>query len=99
MVRATGSDNELAEASGCVQRSVWSLRGKPLIDVVMSIQYDIHIVIVQSLPDRLRIGACAPARAEERNMPKGQRAKVRVRGQILLKPLPLRRAGTTSACI
>lgn len=96
MVRAPGAHCELSDTAGCIKCSVWRLRRESLVDVVMSIQYNIHIIIVESLPDRLCIGICTPARTEEWNVPEGQRAKIRMRGQILQKPLSLWRTGATS---
>jgi hypothetical protein len=61
MVRSPGAHGKLSDAAGVIERSAWGLRGKALIDVVMSVEYHIHIIIVESLPDRLGIGIGASA--------------------------------------
>jgi hypothetical protein len=57
MVCAPGAHGKLSDAAGGIKRSARGLRGKTFIDVVMSVEDHIHIIIVESLPDRLRVGS------------------------------------------
>src|SRR4051812_20281072 len=99
MVSAAGADDKLAYAADRVDHAGWRLWRKPLVNVVVGAQNQVGIMIVQRLPEWLGVTCGAAARAEQRYMPVGQRAEVRVGGEIGLKPFSLRRAGATAARI
>ena len=90
MIGTAAPNDELSDAADGVWRCVRRLRRKSLIDVVMSVQDHIYVVIVQALPDRLGVGGITAAGAKQWNVPVCQGTKIRVSSQIRLQPLPLR---------
>jgi hypothetical protein len=46
VVGATTAHNELSNATGSIQDSIGCLRGKPLIDMVMTSQDEVYVIVV-----------------------------------------------------
>ena len=90
---AAGTGDELADPLGRICDAGGRLRGEALVVVVVSDDHDLRSGVVQVLPQRLRLDV-GPfvAGTEERMMPVGKRATLRVAGEIRPQPLLLRRA-------
>jgi len=56
VICSTTAYDELPNAAGRINRRIWCLRSKSLINMIMPIQNNVNIIIVQSLPNGLRIG-------------------------------------------
>jgi hypothetical protein len=96
MVRAARPNCELADAVGRVCTRARILRGKTLIDMVMSVQDDISMRCVKQIPKSLRIGRLPSAGAKQGDMPVRQGALVRVSCQVSLQKFILRRTGSAT---
>jgi hypothetical protein len=56
VIRSPTAYNELPNAAGRINCRIRCLRRKSFINMVMPVQDDINIIIVESLPNGLRIG-------------------------------------------
>ena len=50
------ADSELADPVVRIRRPVRGLRREPLIEMVVPVQHDLHVVLVQGVPERTRSG-------------------------------------------
>ncbi len=96
MVIASGPYDEFTD-SILVIHTGWILQIKALVIMVMPVQDHVCMGCVQKIPERLAVGGCPSARAEQRNMPEGQGALVKVRRQVSLQPAILRRSRAAAA--
>jgi hypothetical protein len=54
VVRPTRSNDELADVTGLVLGSAWSLRREAFVDVVVAVENHVGVVLVKEIPERLR---------------------------------------------
>ncbi len=93
---AAGADDELADATRGIRRSVALLRRKPLVDVLVPRQHDLHAGGVQRIEERphLPVAAVGRTRVERRIVPIRDRAQAAAGlREIRLQPEVLRRPG------
>src|SRR5439155_2116433 len=83
----TRPGHELPDSSDWIRRAARRLRREPLVVVVVTHHYDIGVVVVERLPQRLRLGrAPVTPGAEARMVPIGQDAGLRGGRQIGAQP-------------
>src|SRR6476660_3748542 len=99
MIRATATYDKFTHAANVVNNSIRGLGSKSLIDMVVSIQDQVGIVVVKDLPKIFAVEFGAASGTKQGNVPVCQSADIRVGIQICLEPLSLRRGRTTSARI
>src|SRR5512143_2188449 len=90
-----GPHHELTDSSRRIGGPRWRLLGEALVVVVVSRDGDFGPIVVQRLPQGLRLAVAAVLRAaaEPRFVPIGQRALLGVGRQVGTQPRLLRRAG------
>jgi len=99
MVFAAGADDEFADAAGGVGEALGILRSKALVVVIVTVENDVGMGRVETIPERLdfKIVAVRAAGTEERLVPVGESAGGGMRGEIGTKPFFLRRTGAAAA--
>jgi len=99
MILSARANNEFANATRGIRRSVRSLGSKTLVVVVVAVDDHVGVGVVKRIPKRLdfEIVAVGAAGTEQRLVPIGECTSDRMRGKISAKPLFLWRAGFTAA--
>src|SRR5215208_7069292 len=65
VVRPARADDELADAPGRVERAVRALRRESLVNVVVTGEDEVGVVVVEDLPQRARVRGGPTAGAEQ----------------------------------
>src|SRR6478672_689925 len=82
VIRPATADDELSNPTGCINCRVGRLRRKALINMVMPVQNQVYIIIVQNLPDGLRVRRGAASRTIKRDVPIRQSTEICMSCQV-----------------
>ena len=86
MVGTARADDELPDAACCVTCAIVPLGRKPFVDVVVSIEDDVGVVVVEQRKEIERIVVGPSARRKERDVPEGQGTARRMSLEVFFEP-------------
>src|SRR5262245_13926576 len=89
VLAASGSDDELANATRGVQFAAIVHRRKALVGVLVAVEHDVDTRLVQHVPQIAQSFVALGARTVQRHMPVGQRAFGWMTLEILPEPANL----------
>src|SRR5215472_1465618 len=92
LVLPSRTHHELTYSTRCVGSPIGPLRGEAFVVVVVAVEHDVGAGLIEVVPEVFHLGAVSVlvARAEQRYVPKRQRATRGVLLKILSQPLFLR---------